>query len=153
MPDLRMPEINRVYLAGRLTRDPELRYTPQGSAVCRMSLAVSRYFKGRDGERKEDTLFIDVTVWEKTAEYCGQRLRQGNPILVEGRLKSDSWEDKSTGQKRTKIEVQALRVQELAWSTERPAQGAAAAEARAAQPAGQPPVEEEPVASEDDIPF
>lgn len=151
MPDLKMPDINRVCLAGHLTRDPELRYIPSGAAVCKLGLAVSRFFKGRDGERKEDTLFIDVTVWEKTAEYCGQRLRKGNPILVEGRLKSDSWEDKTTGQKRSKIEIQALRVQELAWSTDRPAPGAAPAEARAPQAAA--PAEEEPAASEDDIPF
>jgi single-strand DNA-binding protein len=109
-----------------------------------MGLAVTRYFKGKDGEKKDDTTFVDVTVWEKTAEYCSQRLRQGRPILVEGRLKSDSWEDKTTGQKRTKIEVQAQRVQELDWSEDRPA--------AAPKPEPEPRPAEEPI-PEDDIPF
>lgn len=150
MADFRMPDLNRVILAGRLTRDPELRYIPSGSAVCRLGLAVSRFFKGRDGERKEDTLYVDVTVWEKQAEYVGQRLRQGAPLLVEGRLKSDTWEDKQTGQKRTRIEVVAQRIQELSWSNER-GQGPAAPPAAA--PSGQDyPMDEGPVA-EDDVPF
>lgn len=143
MPDLRIPDLNKVYLAGRLASDPELKYLPSGVAVCKMRLASTRYYKGRDGERKEDTLFVDVTVWDKQGEYLGQRLRQGNPVLVEGRLKMDSWEDKTTGQKRTKLEIQGLRVQELAWATER-ATGAVTPEPRANQ--------EEPI-PEDDIPF
>jgi len=149
MPDFRMPDLNRVYLAGRLTRDPELRYTPSGTAVCKLGLAVSRYYKGKDGERKEETLFVDVTAWDKQAEYLGQRLRQGHPVLVEGTLRSSSWEDKQTGQKRSRIEVSAQRVQELAWS-ERGASPAAAAPAREPEPRDIP--EEGPV-SEDDIPF
>lgn len=149
MPDFRMPDLNRVYLAGRLTRDPELRYTPSGTAVCKLGLAVSRYYKGKDGERKEETLFVDVTAWDKQAEYLGQRLRQGHPILVEGTLRSSSWEDKQTGQKRSRIEVSAQRVQELAWS-ERGASPAAAAPAR--EPEARDIPEEGPV-SEDDIPF
>jgi len=143
MPDFKMPDLNKVYLAGRLTRDPELKYTQSGLAICKLGLAASRFYKGRDGEKKEDTLFIDVTVWDKQGEYLGQRLRQGSPILVEGRLKMDSWEDKTSGQKRTKIEVQALRVQELAWATDKPT-GAVTPEPRANQ--------EEPI-PEDDIPF
>lgn len=143
MPDFRMPDLNKVYLAGRLTNDPELKYLPSGVAVCKMRLAATSYYKGRDGERKEETIFVDVTVWDKQGEYLGQRLRQGSPILVEGRLKMDSWEDKTSGQKRTKIEVRALRVQELAWATEKPT-GAVTPEPRANQ--------EEPI-PEDDIPF
>jgi single-strand DNA-binding protein len=146
MSDLRMPDVNKVFLAGRLTRDPELRYTSQNTAVCRMGLAVSRFFKGRDGEKKEETLFVDVTAWEKTAEYCGQRLKQGRPIMVEGRLRSDSWEDKATGQKRTKIDVQAVRIQELDWSEDR---GAAP---RPPRPEPEAHGMEEPP-PEDDIPF
>ena len=144
MPDLRMPDLNKVFLAGRLTRDPELRYTPAGSALCKLGLAVSRFYKGRDGEKKEETAFIDVTVWDKQAEYIGQNLRRGAPVLVEGRLKMDSWEDKNTGQKRSKLDVQALRVQELAWAGDRPSGGAVTPEPRTPQ--------EEPV-PEDDIPF
>jgi single-strand DNA-binding protein len=148
MADLRMPDINRVLLAGRLTRDPELRYTPAGVALCKLGLAVSRFYKGRDGEKKEESMFIDVTVWEKTAEYCGQRLRKGRPVLVEGRLKMDSWDDKTTGQKKTKLEVHGLRIQELDWSEDR---GAGAGGAPAA-PKPEPRVIEEPI-PEDDIPF
>lgn len=142
MSDLRVPDLNKVFLAGRLTGDPELRYTPQGTAVCGLRLAVSRYYKGKDGERKEETLFIDVTVWDKTAEYCGERLRKGRPLLVEGRLKSDAWDDKTTGQKRTKIEVQGWRIQELDWEDRGGPSGA--------KPA--PREIEEPI-PEDDVPF
>jgi len=144
MSDLRMPNINTVILAGRLTRDPELRYTPAGTAVCRLGLAATRYFKGRDGEKKEETLFVDVTVWEKTAEYCGQRLKQGRPVVVEGQLRSNSWEDKATGQKRSKIEIYGVRIQELDWSEDR----------GGAQPRPEPESRpaEEPI-PEDDIPF
>ena len=146
MSDLRMPDLNKVFLAGRLTRDPELKYLPQGTAVCKLGLAVSRFYKGKDGEKKEDTLFIDVTVWEKTAEYCGERLRKGRPVLVDGRLKSNDWEDKTTGQKRTKIEVQGLSIRELDWEDRSGGGGAASA----AKPA--PREIEEPI-PEDDVPF
>lgn len=147
MSDLRMPDVNKVVLAGRLTRDPELRYTPSGTAVCRMSLAATRYYKGREGDKREETTFVEVTVWEKTAEYCGQRLKQGRPVLVEGRLRSDSWEDKTTGQKRSKLEIQAQRVQELDWAEDRSAGGGS-------QPPSRPEPRhlEEPI-PEDDIPF
>jgi len=150
MSDFKMPDINKVTLAGRLTRDPELRYTPQGTALCKLGLAVSRTYKGRDGEKKEETLFVDVTVWEKTAEYCGQRLKQGRPILVEGKLRSDSWEDKATGQKRTKIEVQGMRIQELDWED----RGGGAPRSSGPRPAPAPDTHtmDEPP-PEDDIPF
>lgn len=148
MSDLRMPSLNKVILAGRLTRDPELRYTPGGAAVCRLGLAVSRFFKGRDGEKKEETLFVDVTAWEKTAEYCGQRLKQGRPVLIEGRLRSDAWEDKSTGQKRTKIDIQAERIQELDWSEDR---GGSSRPAPRPEPDRSMSMDEPP--PEDDIPF
>lgn len=141
MSDLRMPDLNRVFLAGRLTRDPELRYLPSGTAVCKMGLAVSRQFKTKEGERREETLFINVTTWGPSAEFCGERLRKGRPIVVEGRLKSDEWEDKNTGQKRSTIEVTAERVQQLDWS-----------EDRESAPKPQPRAIEEPV-PEDDIPF
>ena len=145
MSDLRMPNINTVILAGRLTRDPELRYTPAGTAVCKLGLAATRYFKGKDGEKKEDTLFVDVTVWEKTAEYCGQRLKQGRPVVVEGQLRSSSWEDKTTGQKKSKIEINASRLQELDWSDD-----------RGGAPHPKPEAESRPAEEpmpEDDIPF
>ena len=141
MADLRMPDLNHVFLAGRLTRDPELRYTPSNVALCKMGLAVSRTFKTKDGERREETLFINVTAWRGTAEYCGEKLRKGQPILVEGRLKSDEWEDKNTGQKRTSIEVQADRIQQISWDDR---------DSKPKPP--EPRAIEEPV-PEDDIPF
>ena len=148
MSDFRMPDVNKVFLAGRLTRDPELQYTPQGSAVCRLGLAVSRVYKAKDGERKEDTMFVDVTVWEKSAEYCGEHLRKGRPVLIEGRLKSDTWDDKATGQKRSKLQVVALRVQQLDWDERAPGAGPGAG------PKPPEPREiEEPIPSEDDVPF
>ncbi|HNV20231.1 MAG TPA: single-stranded DNA-binding protein [Candidatus Hydrogenedentes bacterium] len=141
MSDLRMPDLNKVFLAGRLTRDPELRYLSSGTPLCRMGLAVSRNYKTKEGERREETLFVDVVAWRGTAEYCGENLKKGRPILVEGMLRSDQWEDKSTGQKRTKIEVQADRIQTLDWDSE----GGAGS-----KPA--PRVIEEPI-PEDDVPF
>lgn len=116
--NLRMPDLNKVVLAGRLTRDPELKYIASGKAVCKMGLAVSRKYKLGDGEQREETLFINVTTWEKSAEYCGKYLRKGKPIVVEGRLRSNEWEDKTTGQKRSTIEVSAERIQQLDWDTD-----------------------------------
>ncbi len=141
MSDLRMPDLNRVSLVGRLTRDPELRYLPNGTPLCKMGLAVSRRYKTKDGEPKEEVLFIDVTAWRGTAEFCGERLRKGRPIMVEGRLKSDEWEDKETGKRRSKIEVQADRVQQLDWDD----RGGQA-------PKPEPRAIEEPI-PQDDVPF
>jgi len=115
MADLRLPELNRVMLAGRLTRDPELRYTPGGAAVCKMGLASDRRFRTKDGEQRVETLFINLTAWAKTAEFCSERLRKGRPVLVEGELRSSEWEDKQTGQKRSMIEVNVSRLQTLDW--------------------------------------
>lgn len=115
MSDLRIPDLNRVFLAGRLTRDPELRYVSSDIPVCKLGLAVSRFYRGRDGERKEDTLFVDVTCWRKTAEFVGENFKKGRPVLVEGRLQMNEWEDRNSGQKRQKIEVNADRVQAMDW--------------------------------------
>jgi single-strand DNA-binding protein len=108
-----MADLNKVFLMGRLTFDPELRRTPSGSAVTELRMATSRTWAGRDGERREETLFIDVTVWDRQAETCCQFLRKGSPVHVEGYLKMDTWDDKDTGAKRSKIRVQAERVQFL----------------------------------------
>jgi single-strand DNA-binding protein len=107
-----MPSFNKVLLMGNLTRDPELRYTPQGTAVANLGLAVNRRFKDKNQEWKEETLFITVITWDRQAETCSQYLRKGRPVFVEGRLQSRSWEDK-TGQKRSVIEVRAERIQFL----------------------------------------
>jgi single-strand DNA-binding protein len=108
-----MADLNKVFLMGRLTSDPELRRTPSGTAVTELRMATTRSWPGRDGERREETLFIDVTVWDRQAENCCQYLRKGSSIHVEGSLRMDSWEDKNTGEKRSKIRVTADRVQFL----------------------------------------
>ena len=107
-----MANFNKVLLAGNLTRDPELRYTPQGTAVANLRMAINRRFKDKSQTLKEETCFVTVVVWNKQAETCNQYLRKGSPLLVEGRLQSRSWEDNS-GQKRNVLEVRAERVQFL----------------------------------------
>ena len=102
-----MADLNKVFLMGRLTFDPELRRTTGGTAVTELRMATTRSWAGRDGERREETLFIDVTVWDRQAENCCQFLRKGSAIHVEGSLKMDTWDDKNTGEKRSKIRVHA----------------------------------------------
>ncbi len=108
-----MAGFNRVILIGNLTRDPELRYTPQGTAVADLRLAVTTV-RGRSGsERKEETLFIDCTVWDRQAETCSEYLSKGRPVLIEGRLIEDQWQDKETGERRSRIKVYVQNVQFL----------------------------------------
>jgi single-strand DNA-binding protein len=107
-----MPNFNKVFLIGNLTKDPELRYTPQGTAVVNLRLAVNRKFRDRNQELKEEVCFVTVVAWDKQAETCNQFLHKGSPIFIEGRLQSRSWEDNS-GQKRYVIEVRAERIQFL----------------------------------------
>ena len=107
-----MANFNRVFLMGNLTRDPELRYTPSGTAVTNLRLAVNRRFRTQTGEVKEETAFITVVAWGKQAETCTQFLSKGRPIFVEGRLQMRSWEG-ADGQKRNVLEVRASRVQFL----------------------------------------
>jgi single-strand DNA-binding protein len=104
-----MANLNRVFLIGNLTRDPELRYTPSGMAVTNLRLAVNHRFKDRSGELKQDTCFINVVVWDKQAETSNQYLQKGRSVLIEGRLQSRSWQD-SEGKNRSVIEVRADRV-------------------------------------------
>jgi single-strand DNA-binding protein len=108
-----MADLNKVFLMGNLIFDPELRRTPSGTAVSELRMVTSRSWTGRDGERREEKLFIDVTVWDRQAENCCEYLKKGSPIHVEGSLRMDTWDDKSTGEKRSKIRVQAERVQFL----------------------------------------
>jgi single-strand DNA-binding protein len=110
---LRLLQLNDVRIVGRLTRDPEVRYTPKGQAVARLDIAVNRRYKDGTGEWREDTSFVPVTVWRDAAERCRERLKKGSPVYVEGRLRSTSWETKD-GQKRSGLEVEAYRLQFLA---------------------------------------
>ena len=100
-----MASFNKVILLGNLTRDPEVRYTPKGSAVCDLGIAVNRVYTPEGGERREEVTFVDVVLWARLAEIAGEYLRKGRPIFIEGRLQMDSWDDKQTGQKRTKLRV------------------------------------------------
>src|SRR6516162_1152659 len=108
-----MANLNRVLLIGNLTRDPELRYTPKGTAVVDIGLAVNRIYSGEDGEKKEETTFVDVTLWGRQAEVAGQYLHKGSPVFIEGRLQLDTWDDKQTGQKRSKLRVVGENLQLL----------------------------------------
>jgi len=127
-----MADLNKVFLIGNLTRDPELRYTPQGSAVATLRIAANRRFRDKAGEIKKDTCFINVVVWGNLAEVCNQYLQKGKPVFVEGSLQSRSWQD-NEGKNRTTIEIRAERVQFLSPRESAPETDLGAA-----------PVEEEP---------
>lgn len=141
-----MANFNKVLLIGNLTKDPELRYIPQGTAVVNLRLAVNRKFRTKNQELKEDTCFVTVVVWDKQAETCNQYLHKGSPIFVEGMLQSRSWED-NAGQKRNVIEVRADRVQFL--GTPPAKAGVEPAVEPAVEPVQEPSTEETWLESED----
>src|SRR5438045_4371648 len=129
-----MPSFNKVILLGNLTRDPEVRYTPKGSAVCDLGIAVNRVYTTESGEKREEATFIDVTLWGRTAEIAGEYLKKGRPVMIEGRLQLDSWDDKQTGQKRSKLKVVGETMQLLSGG--RPGTGAPAEVAEESAPSG-----------------
>lgn len=100
-----MANFNKVYLMGNLTRDPELRYTPKGQAVAKLSMAVNRKYTTEAGESREEVTYVDIDAWGKQAEVISQYCKKGKPLFVEGRLKLDQWDDKTTGAKRSAIRV------------------------------------------------
>lgn len=109
-----MASFNKVILLGNLTRDPQVKYTPSGTAVAEIGLAVNRYwFDKQTNSRREETTFVDVTLWSRDAEVAGEYLAKGRPVLIEGRLQLDTWDDKTTGQKRSKLRVVGERMQLL----------------------------------------
>ena len=138
-----MASLNKVFLIGNLTKQPELRYTPSGTAVADLRLAVNRNYTTQGGEKREEVCFLTVVVWGKQAESCGEYLDKGSPILVEGRLQTREWEAKDGG-KRTVIEVVAERVQFM---------GRGRAAAPATVPAAESFAEEGGGSSNDDVPF
>ena len=166
-----MASFNRVILMGNLTRDVELRYTPSGTPVTEIGLAVNDRRKSQSGEWVEETTFVDITLWGRTAEVASEYLSKGSPILVEGRLKLDTWE--TEGQKRSKLRVVGERMQMLGGrgggggGGDRPQQHYSESEfsaPAAAEPAAAEPAAAEPAAAEhagghpadppqDDIPF
>jgi len=138
-----MASLNKVFLIGNLTRPPELRYTPTGTAVSDLRLAVNRNYTTQGGDKREETCFLTVVVWGKQAEACSEYLDKGSPVMIEGRLQTRDWETKD-GQKRTVVEVVAERVQFM---------GRGRATAGAAVPAAEPFAEDTPGATDDDVPF
>ena len=165
MADLRMPDLNLVVIAGRLTRDPELKYTGTNRAYCKVSIANSRRYKTKEGEQREETMFIEGTLWDKFAEYVGDKFRKGRPVLIEGRLRQSEWEDRETGQKRSRIDLHINRLTPLDWDDDgRGGGGGGGGQQRSAAPSGgasagaggaaprAPRHIEEPI-PEDDIPF
>jgi single-strand DNA-binding protein len=151
-----MASFNKVILAGNLTRDPELRYTPKGTAVAKIGLAVNRTWTTETGEKKEEVSFIDIEAWGRQGEVIAQYLKKGRPLLVEGRLKLDTWEDKNTKQKQSKLKV-VLESFSFLDSGRGDAPNAAPTAPRAAAAAGPAavaePADAEPPPPEDDVPF
>ena len=153
-----MANFNKVILAGNLTRDPELRYTPKGMAIAKITVAINRSWKSETGEPKEEVTFVDIDAFGKQAETIGQYLKKGRPILVEGRLRLDQWDDKQTGQKRSRLGVvlEGFQFLDSGNRSEGSADTARARPAAApAAPAAPPPAPEAEAAEpeQDDVPF
>lgn len=154
-----MANFNKVILAGNLTRDPELKYTPKGTAVAKIGMAINRTWKSESGESKEEVTFVDVEAWGRQAEVIAQYMKKGRPLLVEGRLKLDQWEDKNTHQKVSKLKVvlesfsflDSNRGDSGGVPSEAPRAQKTAAPAAAAAP--EAPETEAPAPEEDDVPF
>ena len=144
-----MANLNKVLLLGNVTRDPEIRYTPKGSAVCDLGVAVNRAYTTDSGEKREEVTFVDVTLWGRTAEVASEYLKKGRPVFVEGRLQMDTWDDKQTGQKRTRLRVVAENMQLLGG---RPQGGGAPDAGESRQPSA-PPKKSASEPDEDEIPF
>ena len=148
-----MASYNKVMLLGNLTRDPEVKYTPKGSAVADIGLAVNRTYTTDGGEKREETTFVDVTMWGRQAEIAGEYLKKGRPLFVEGRLQLDTWDDKQTGQKRSKLRVVCENFQMLG---SRAGGGEGGGGGGRSSGGGSRPAKSAPAAEEsadDDIPF
>lgn len=153
-----MASYNKVLLLGNLTRDPEVRYTPKGTAVTDLGIAVNRQYTLDSGEKREEVTFVDVTFWGRTAEVAGEYLKKGRPVFIEGRLQLDTWDDKQTGQKRSKLKVMGEAMQMLGARQgggggdapdEEPRGRSTGAARSSSPPKGGPPAEPD----DDEIPF
>lgn len=149
-----MASVNKVILIGNLTRDPELKYTQSGTAIAEIGLAVNRKFKQGD-EMKEEVAFVDVTLWGKTGELAGQYLKKGKPVYIEGRLQLASWEDKATGQKRSKLKVVGETMQFLGGKSDGESQQGGGGFLKPASRPGKAPLDPDldTDTDGDDIPF
>lgn len=153
-----MASFNKVILLGNLTRDPEVRYTPKGSAVCDLGIAINRQYTLDSGEKREEVTYVDVVLWSRLAEIAGEYLKKGRPVFIEGRLQLDTWDDKQSGQKRSKLRVIGETMQLLG---SRPAGTGGASESseedrqpRAGKTTPPPPKTAAPAEPDDDeIPF
>ena len=159
-----MANLNKVMLIGNLTRDPELRHTPKGTAVTELGLAVNRVWYDDNKQKQEETTFVDVTFWGRQAESIQQYLTKGRPIFVEGRLQLDSWDDKETGKKRSKLRVIGESFQFIDSKpggggnsggdySERPQQSSSAPQQRSGPPQGGSAAPTDDFQEDDDIPF
>jgi single-strand DNA-binding protein len=155
-----MANFNKVMLMGNVTRDIELRYTPKGTAVADIGLAVNRVRSGDNGEKIEETTFVDVTLWGRTAEVANQYSGKGKPLFVEGRLQTDSWDDKETGKKRSKLKVVADNIQLMGspgggggGGNQNQQGGNSAPQQQPSQHGGSPAQSSGGVDENDDIPF
>ncbi len=161
-----MASLNKVMLIGNVTRDPEIKYTPKGSAVADLGLAINRSYTNQGGEKVEETTYVDVELWGRLAEIAGEYAKKGRPIFIEGRLRIDSWEDKQSGQKRSRLKVVGEGLQLLGSGTRQGGQGGGGGEYEMdapptpqRRPAAPPPQRQGPPkpapldAEDDDIPF
>lgn len=160
-----MPNLNKVQLMGNLTRDPELKYTTGGTAICGFGLAINRTWIAENNEKREETTFVDVDFWGKQAEAISKYVKKGHPLYIEGRLKLDQWDDKTTGQKRSKLRVvgeqfQFLKNKEKGEGGEYQEDEPPARQQHQRPPAQRPPAPRRPSSDdpldapeEDDIPF
>ena len=151
-----MANLNKVLIIGNLTRQPEVKYTPSGTMLAEIGVAVNRTYSGGDGQKKEDVTFVDVTFWGRQAEVAQQYLTKGRQIFVEGRLRLDTWDDKQTGQKRSKLRVVAESMQMLGAPATQQQKPTAPPPTAQPKPTPRPvPAQRDPDldAEPDDIPF
>jgi len=151
-----MPGYNKVILIGNLTRDPELRYTPKGVAIAKIGLAVNRTWKNEAGESKEEVTFVDVDAFGRQAETLAQYMKKGRPLMVEGRLKLDQWDDKTTGQKRSRLGVTLEGFQFLGGGDRNEGGGSEAPPVKrpaTTSPKTETPDADGPPPEDDDVPF
>jgi single-strand DNA-binding protein len=150
-----MASFNKVILMGNLTRDPELRYTSKGMAIAKIGLAMNRKWKNEAGEMKEEVTFVDVDAFGRQAETIAQYLKKGNPLMLEGRLKLDQWDDKQTGQKRSRMGVTLESFQFLGGGDRNEGGSSDAPRSRPAPsaPKAESPDVDGPPPEDDDVPF
>lgn len=151
-----MPNFNKVLLMGNIIRDPEIKYTAKGTAIAEIGLAINRNYTTDGGEKREEVTFVDVTLWGRVAEIVGEYCKKGRPLMVEGRLSLDTWDDKQTGQKRSKLKVVGDNIQLLGGKEDSAPPSPARTESqgrRKASPPPRHPVDPALDAPEDDIPF